>query len=604
MAGVDSGGRPGSELLTWLDALRELSAASTSATDLRHVLNLVADTARTLLGFDFVGVLTPDAAEENLLITGWSGLSADYVARVNNDRPIGLDSGSPSSQAFRGGQPVALRDITHEPEFGPWGGVAGEQGYRAIICVPLVAGDDVLGTLNGYYTPVHTFTGFEIERLTLLANHAAIALTSAGRLDQLRQLNESLRAQRDVLTRSEQIHDRLLAVTLRSGGLSGIAAVLAELIARPVLIDDTRHVVLATAGDAGELPAAQWRGRAVVEPSEVSAPVLVGSADDEDAAGFFVAVARLGDDVAARIWFPQRESALDPVGVRAVEHASIVISLELLRMRTAAEVEHRLRGELLADLLGSGSVLSEQLLQRAQRLGHELTRPHIAIVGALTDAGEPVDNRVYQRALSLVSELVTPLRPRPLAAMHRGNIVTMWPAEDGQSHPGIETRDSAAASVQRAMASASTAAAATVAVSPRSALSYGQAYRTAAGALDIAVQAGRTNTVVQLEDLGVLGLLLQLDDAAQLTAFADRALGPLLAYDDAHHTDLVGTLRTYFACKLDRAATAGALHVHPNTVTQRLRRIEALCDVDLADPSVAMHFSAALTVQDVASVGE
>ncbi|MDV3130151.1 helix-turn-helix domain-containing protein [Mycobacterium sp. 21AC1] len=605
MTGASSGGRPGSELLTWLGALRELSAVSTSATDLRHVLNLVADTARTLLGFDFVGVLTPDAPEANLLITGWSGLSAEYVARVNTDRPIGLDSGSPSSRAFRGGQPVALRDITHEPEFGPWGGVAGEQGYRAIVCVPLVAGDDVLGTLNGYYTPVHTFTGFEIERLTLLANHAAIALTSASRLDQLRQLNESLRAQRDVLTRSEQIHDRLLAVTLRSGGLSGIAAVLTELIARPVLIDDTRHVVLATAGDAGELPDAQWRARAVVEPSEGSAPVLVNphddDADDDGAARFFVAVARLGDDVAARIWFPHRDSALDPVGVRAVEHASIVISLELLRMRTAAEVEHRLRGELLADLLGSGPVLSEQLLQRAQRLGHNLTRPHTAIVGALTDGAEPVDNRVYQRALSLVSELVTPHRPRPLAAMHRGNIVTMWPAEDGHE---AQSRDSAAALVQRAMAAASTAATATVTVSPRSALSYGEAYRTAKGALDIAVRSGRTNTVVQLEDLGVLGLLLQLDDAAQLAAFADRALGPLLAYDDAHHTDLVGTLRTYFACKLDRAATAAALHVHPNTVTQRLRRIETLCDVDLTDPSVAVHFSAALTVQDVASVGE
>ena len=55
------------------------------------------------------------------------------------------------------------------------------------------------------------------------------------------------------------------------------------------------------------------------------------------------------------------------MSVRAVEHASIVISLELLRMRTAAEVEHRLRGELLADLLGGGSVISEQVPQRAQR---------------------------------------------------------------------------------------------------------------------------------------------------------------------------------------------------------------------------------------------
>ena len=190
--------------------------------------------------------------------------------------------------------------------------------------------------------------------------------------------------------------------------------------------------------------------------------------------------------------------------------------------------------------------------------------------------------------------------------MHRGNVVTMWPLDDQRAadEPGgaTEPAESEAALVQRAMASASPAVTATVAVSPREASSYGEAYRMAKGALDIAVRAGRTDTVVRLDDLGVIGLLLQLDDSARLAAFADRTLGPLLAYDQAHHTELVATLRAYFAAKLDRNVTAAALHVHPNTVTQRLRRIEALCHVELADPAVAVQFSAAMTVQDVASV--
>lgn len=597
---MDTGRQPGAELLTWLTALRALSAAATSENDLQQVLDLVADTARTLLGFDFCGVLTPDAAGESLVITGWSGLSALYVDRVNTDRPVRLDSGSPSSQAFHSGKPVAFRDITAEPEFTPWGGVAREQGYRAIVCVPLVAGDEILGTLNGYYSPVHTFTGYEIERLTLLANHAAIALTSAHRLDQLRQLNESLREQRDALTRSEQIHERLLGVTLRSGGLDGIAAVLAELIGRPVLIDDSRDVVLAKAGNDGELPDAAWRAAANIAAPQSSAPVPVGSAADPTRR-FSVAIAKLSDDVAARIWFPARDTDLDPVAVRAVEHASIVISLELLRIGTAVEVEHRLRGELLADLLGSGAVISEQVLQRAHRLGHDLSRPHVAIVGALSVSGEPAETRLYQRSLSLVGDLVAPYQPRPLAAMHRGNIVTLWPITD-ESH---ESGSAAADLVQRAIGAVSRTVDATVAVSAQAAdtaTSYGEVYRTAKGALDIAVRAGRTNTVVELGDLGVLGLLLQLEDPAQLVAFARRTLGPVLDYDDLHHTDLVQTLRTYFASRHDRNRAAGRLHIHPNTVTQRLRRIEQLCSADLADPAVTLQFSAALTVQDVASL--
>jgi sugar diacid utilization regulator len=602
---VDSGRQPAAELLTWLSALRTLSSAATSAADLQHVLDLVAETARTLLGFDFCGVLTPDPAGESLVIVGWSGLSADYVNRVNRDHPVRLDSVAPSSQAFHRGNPVALRDITAEPEFTPWGGVAREQGYRAIVSVPLIAGDEVLGTLNGYYTPVHTFTGYEIERLALLANHAAIALTSARRLDQLRQLNESLREQRDALTRSERIHERLLAVTVRSGGLSGIAAVLAELIGRPVLIDDSRNVVLATAGDDADLPDAAWRAAAVIDPPS-SSPVRVRTVPD-DGARFCVSIATLGEDTAAaRIWFAAKETGLDAIGVRAVEHASMVISLELLRIRTAAEVEHRLRGELLADLLGGGSAISEQVLLRAQRLGHDLTRPHVMIVGALCTAGDPADPRTYQRSLSLVGDLVRPYTPRPLSAMHRGNIVTMWPIAEDQPGRAVGSGVAAAALVQRAMGSVGRTVDATVTVSAepaQSTPSYAQEYRIAKGALDIALRAGRTNTVVQLADLGVVGLLLQLEDSSQLAAFARRTIGPLLDYDASHHTDLVETLRTFFACRHDRNRAASTLHIHPNTVTQRLRRIEQLSGVELAEPSVALQFIAALTVQDVATVG-
>ena len=82
-----------------------------------------------------------------------------------------------------------------------------------------------------------------------------------------------------------------------------------------------------------------------------------------------------------------------------------------------------------------------------------------------------------------------------------------------------------------------------------------------------------------------------------------RTLGPLLDYDESHHTDLVHTLRTYFACRNDRNLASTTLHIHPNTVTQRLRRVEQLCGVELAEPSTTLQFSAALTVHDVATVG-
>lgn len=595
MTSSEGSERPGAELVTWLAALRALSAEASADTDLVEVLCLVADTARTLLGFDFCGVLVPDASRERLMLQGWSGLSEDYVRQVNSDRPIRLDSESPSSQAFHRGEPVAIRDVRIEPGFALWAGVAENQGYRAIVAVPLITGTEVLGTLNGYYTSVHTFTRFEIERLILLANHAAIAVTSARRLDELRTLTGSLREQRDALARSEQIHQRLLAVTLRSGGISGIAAALSDLIDRPVLIDDLRQTEIARAGESVEFLSPAVRSAAAqLHTGGPSATVQAVVDVDGAVTGWLVAAVRLGNDVAARIWFPGDAEALDPLQIRAVEHATIVVSVELLREQTAAEVERRLRGELLTDVLSGSGAPSEQLLMRAQRLGHDLSVAHVAVVATLTGPTEAGVRQAWQRALAEVAELASGYQPKPLVAMHVGTLVALWPEGTPiNALPGVM--------VQRAIAQVSPRVTATVAVSPAYRSDHGEGFHIAKSALDIALQAGRTDTVVTLEELGIVGLLLQLKDPAKLTEFADRTLGPVVAYDADHRTELMSTLRAYFSARLERNSTAKALLVHPNTVAQRLRRIEQLCGVDLADPAGTVQISSALTVYDVAA---
>ncbi|MCP9953823.1 PucR family transcriptional regulator [Actinomadura madurae] len=57
------------------------------------------------------------------------------------------------------------------------------------------------------------------------------------------------------------------------------------------------------------------------------------------------------------------------------------------------------------------------------------------------------------------------------------------------------------------------------------------------------------------------------------------ALAGLLAPLD-RKPDLLRTLEHYLACDLNRRATGAALHVHPNTVAYRVRRISALTGLD------------------------
>ena len=64
-----------------------------------------------------------------------------------------------------------------------------------------------------------------------------------------------------------------------------------------------------------------------------------------------------------------------------------------------------------------------------------------------------------------------------------------------------------------------------------------------------------------------------------------RALGPLEDYATRGRADLLETIQTFVSCDLDRRRAANRLHVHPNTLDYRLRRVEELTGLRLGSTS-------------------
>jgi hypothetical protein len=113
------------------------------------------------------------------------------------------------------------------------------------------------------------------------------------------------------------------------------------------------------------------------------------------------------------------------------------------------------------------------------------------------------------------------------------------------------------------------------------------AARTAREVLRIVRLIGRAPGVHRLQD--VL-LQYQLSRPIEANHRLAALLDPL-----AEYPELVQTLRVHLGNELNRKRTASALHVHPNTVDYRLRRISILTDLDLALPSAQRLLAAALT---------
>jgi hypothetical protein len=80
---------------------------------------------------------------------------------------------------------------------------------------------------------------------------------------------------------------------------------------------------------------------------------------------------------------------------------------------------------------------------------------------------------------------------------------------------------------------------------------------------------------------------------------ADRVLQPLEDYAERRSSGLLDTLAAFLECDLDRRRTAQQLHVHPNTLDYRLRRIAELTGLEPSRPRDLVLLELALTKRRV-----
>jgi len=92
-----------------------------------------------------------------------------------------------------------------------------------------------------------------------------------------------------------------------------------------------------------------------------------------------------------------------------------------------------------------------------------------------------------------------------------------------------------------------------------------------------------------------------LGEGADVAGYLDRVLGPLVDYDARRGSDLVGTLAAYFAAGASPRRAASALHVHVNTVGQRLDRVTSLLGDDWQTPERALEIQLALRLHRLRS---
>jgi sugar diacid utilization regulator len=564
------------ELSALFDTAGDLSALQ----DVDAVLRAIVRRARRLLGTDVAYLTLKDAAAGDTYMRVTDGSVSAQFQRLRLPRAAGL-----GGLVAEAATPYSTASYLRDPRFAHTAEIDAavvEEGLVAILGVPLRLGSTVIGVLFAANRSERPFRREEVALLASLAAHAAVAIDNARllqeartALDELSTANRLVRAHSESVERAAEAHDRLADLVLRGGGVEDVAAALTDVLGGSLLVADADGRTLARVGpdpavldadglhadglDAGVLAdaVAQSRGlgRAVHIGRHAVAAVAAGSE-------------HLGVLVLSGV------DQLAGADQRILERAALVTALLLLFRRSVVEAEDRVRGELLEDLLTAADRDPQALADRARRMGVDLDDPHAVVVIA-ADLPRP---RLVAAARRLASDR------HGLAGTNGGRVVVLLPHADA----GAAARGTAAG-LQVALGQPITAGAAGPATGVAG---VAAAFAEAVRCLDALVALDRCGSAASMRDLGFLGLVL--GDGRDVHGFVRRTIGPLLDYDARRGTALVQTLWEYFRHGSSPLRTRDVLHVHVNTVTQRLDRIGQLIGADWSTPERAVEIQLAL----------
>lgn len=561
-----------------LSALFETAHDLAGLRDLDAVLQAIVQRARSLLGTDVAYLTLHDPARGDTYMRVTEGSVSARFQQLRLGMGEGL--GGLVAQTTR---PYVTDDYFQDARFQHTrtidSGVS-DEGLVAILGVPLMLGPHVIGVL---FAADRRARVFEREQIAVLGSFAALAAAAIdtanlltetrAALAELERANQIIRDGSALIERASDVHDRLAELVLRGGGVHDVAAAVSEVLDGTVLFTE------AGAAPAEALEASRAEGHAVRHGGEWIAAVAAG-----------------GELLGALVLRGQR--ALDPVDQRTLERAAMVTSLLLLARRSAAEAEHRVRGELLDDLLDARDRDPRLLRERAARLQADLDATHVVLAarldGPAADADEEAAGR--RRLWSAASHLAA--TRHGLAAARDGGTVLLLPLGAGDTATelaGRTARHLGTAVHQPVTVGASAPVTGLTAHPETVAAAYAEGRRC----LDALHLLGRAGDGAAAEDFGFLGLLLA--GERDVAGFVGRTIGPVASYDERRGTDLLRTMDAYFSCGMSPARTKDALHVHVNTVAQRLERVGRLLGEDWQTPARALEIQLALRLHRLAA---
>jgi GAF domain-containing protein len=513
------------------DLLRVLLDTATDLTALRDVeavLQAIVRRTRAIVGADMAYISLNDPERGDTYIRQSDGVTTPAYRALR--MPLGVGVLGQVATGLAPFQTSAYLDdasVVHDPEVDE---IVRAEAVETIMGAPLTVAGRVIGALIVAERRSRRFEPEEVSCVESIAKQAAVAIDNSLRFEEMARRAELLNvehrrsaAELQLATRMLELDRRLLDAVMVSPDVRRVLTIGRGALDDDLYLRDSSGALLATTVDRAAADAVPEPGTAVAITAAVETLGTVHTG-----------------------------SVLDADGRALLERVAVHAALALLFARAEEDADLRGQYELIDELLSGADLPHDRLERRMRRWGLRADDRLwcVALDVPLADARgrqQVLRSAVGRTVMTVHSDHLCLLTASPeWEARLRATFAEHgWPLRAGSAGPVTAPGD------------------------------LPDAHRRASLALGSLVTLDRDG-VLDGERLGMVHALLDLARSGGLPRSLTRAVDPLLAYDDERGADLARTAFHYLETDGSVARVAELLHLHRNTVRQRLTRIGAL----------------------------
>lgn len=382
-----------------------------------------------------------------------------------------------------------------------------------------------------------------------------------------------------------------------------LADLISERVHNPITIEDFNHRLIAYSTHGNWTDQARmetimgrrvpetvlnrlWQDGVIQELMGCDDPIRI-QAKNEVGLGDRVAISiRKGQSVLGYIWVQEVNRHLSEYEMQLLRLAAKAMIPKLHQRQTKRRIQQEKSKEFFWEML-LGQISSHQEIQtKAEDIGIKLPRPFSVFLFQTHLSDYPSVQKELNYLLHNLKDSF-PLTQFPLVVTDQRRLVVLGGGGDTRIDFHDRSLSFVRDIVQRLQDRFGELPVSGVYGMPYSSFSYvKQSYHQALAVLRAKNNLPQeTKDILGYVDLGIYRLLPMLGEKNEAESYVNYRLEKLKRYDLDNQSHLLQTLEVYLDCAGRVNAASQHLHIHPNTLAYRLKRISEVAGLNLDDPN-------------------